>query len=86
MARIQFDTQKAFLIPDHRRQDYFNFVNQVANYCTGAMSLNNVGRAWNTELDPIVIIDSEFFSTTNWQAVLKGMERLEAKDVTETLI
>lgn len=86
MARINFDTQIAFLIPDDKRDEYFEWVNVMASFCKRAMNINNVMQAWNTELDPIIIADKEFFSQVNWIAIENFMKKIGAKDVTETLI
>lgn len=85
MARISFDTQKAFLIPDDKRDEYFEWVTIMAKYCPKAMSLNNVGKAWNTDLDPIIVGDREYFSEKNWKAIETFMTKISAKDVTESL-
>ncbi len=85
MSRIAFDTQKAFLIPDEKRDEYFEWVKVMANYCPGAMSNSNVTQAWNTELDPIIIANSEYFSEKNWKAIEAFMKKIGAKDVTESL-
>lgn len=82
---IVFDTQFAFLIPDDKREEYFNLVDEVAKYCPTAMNLNNINQAWNAYLDPIVIIDMSYFSKKNSEVIRVKMEKLGAKDITDTL-
>lgn len=81
MAVIQFDTQRAFQIPDERRIDFFALADKVAHYAPVAMNLSNVKKAWNTDLDPIVVIDSEYFSTKNWDAIIANLTKMGVKEV-----
>lgn len=85
MSQIMFDTQVAFLVPDDKRDEYFELVDKVADFCPNAMNLNNVRQSWDTTLDPIVIVDMSYFSKQNGEAIRTEMMKLGAKDITDSL-
>ena len=85
MSRIKYDTQKAFLIPDDKRDEYFEWVIIMAKYNPIAMNNSNVQSAWDCTMDPVIIGDADYFTEKNWKAIEAFMTKIGAKDITESL-
>lgn len=75
------DTQVAFLLPDDKREDYFNWIDGLL----ATIKHSNVTEAWNVYNDPIIIADKEFITQHNWKVVESFMRKIGAKNITETL-
>lgn len=83
---ITYDTQKAFLIPDDKREQFFNLMDLIAKYCPNATRGSSINDACYVGLDPIVIFNLDFFSEKNYNAIMNKLNEMGATDITETLI
>ena len=80
MGLVQFDTQVAWLIPDSKRDLYF----QSCDFWVGKQITNL--QAWNVYSDPVIVADREFFTKERWEKIEAFMKRCGAKDVTEQYV
>ena len=80
---ITTDTQRAFLIPDDKRDDYFKIVEAVDSWI--CRFSGRYDQAIDASNDPIVIFNMEYIPKAIWLYIEKKLEAIGAKDVTETL-
>jgi hypothetical protein len=76
-----FDGQKAYLIPNDKREEYFEFSDLIKSKVNGVNEEN-----WNTYNDPVVKIDMSFFKQNIVIGIKLFMGRIGAKDVTDMYI
>jgi len=73
---------KAYLIPDSKREDYFEFIEKL--YDAEGSKVENVLDAYS---DPIVkFSDISIFTEKNQKALKSNMARIGAKDISENYI
>lgn len=80
MAHIKFDTQRAYKIPDDKRDEYFEIVDQVSSNLGSRLR-----NAIDTSNDPIVIFDLEYIPTAVWFRISFRLSEIGAENITETL-
>ena len=86
MSLINCDTQRAWLVPDDKREDYFALVDLVVLYNPKIFKTSDSDCAWGPENDPIVIVDFAYFSEFWTKVITSRFKKMGAKDITETLI
>jgi hypothetical protein len=77
------DTQKAYMIPDDKRDDYFEMVDSASG------PINKVSGRYHQAIDasndPIVIFDLGYIPQHVWGYMSRRLEAIGAKDMTAEL-
>jgi hypothetical protein len=71
---------KAYRIPEGKRNEYFDFADKFKDNVVNVNDSN-----WQTHHDPIVVIDTSEFLFSQVMAIKLFMNRIGAKDVTESI-
>lgn len=71
-----FEGFKSYLIPDDKRQDYFDFVEKIRSNVNGINEEN-----WKTYNDPIITIDFSYFDLYKSSSIKLFMSRIGAKEI-----
>lgn len=80
MALITNDNQRAYLVKDKRREDYFASVNNIikVNFIT-------LRQVLNVENEPIIIIDYDYVNLKQANLIKAWLKSIDANDITESL-
>lgn len=81
MNNTQTEGLKTYLIPDEKRDEYFDYVDKFRGKVKNVTEEN-----WNTYNDPMVTIDMSTFTSHQSLSIRLFMNRIGAKDVTESLL
>jgi hypothetical protein len=81
MNNTQTEGLKTYLIPDEKRNEYFDYVDMFRGKVKNITEEN-----WNTYNDPLVTIDMSTFTFHQSLSIKFFMNRIGAKDVTESLL
>ena len=81
MNNTQTEGLKTYLIPDEKRNEYFDYVDMFRGKVKNVTEEN-----WNTYNDPLVTIDMSTFTFQQSLSIKLFMSRIGAKDVTESLL
>ena len=81
MNNTQTEGLKTYLIPDEKRNEYFDYVDMFRGKVKNITEEN-----WNTYNDPLVTIDMSTFTFHQSLSIKIFMNRIGAKDVTESLL
>lgn len=81
MNNTQTEGLKTYLIPDEKRNEYFDYLDMLR---TKVYYINEEN--WCTYNDPLVTIDMSTFSFKQSLSIKLFMSRIGAKDVTESLL
>lgn len=81
MNNTQTEGLKTYLIPDEKRNEYFDYVDMFRGKVKNITDEN-----WNTYNDPLVTIDMSTFTFHQSLSIKLFMNRIGAKDVTEYLL
>lgn len=77
MNNTQTEGVKTYLIPDEKRDEYFDFVDMFKRKVENVTEEN-----WNAYSDPLVTIDMSTFTFYQGLSIKLFMSRIGAKDVT----
>lgn len=80
MNNTYTDGKKTYLIPDEKRNEYFEYVDM---FKTNVKNVNEDN--WCTYNDPLVTIDMSEYTFEQSMSIKLFMSRIGAKDVTEIL-
>lgn len=80
MNNTQTEGMKTYLIPDEKRDEYFEYVDIFKEKVKYVSEQN-----WNTYNDPLITIDLSTFSFHQVMSIKLFMSKIGAKDVTESL-
>ena len=78
------DSQIAFEIPSESKERYLEWVPNMKLSC-GFRTVDLEKAAWNTDNDPIIVIDRSYFSQKKWSVVSLFLSSIGAQDVTNSL-
>ena len=81
MNNTQTEGIKTYLIPDEKRNEYFDYVDMFRGKVKNVTEEN-----WNTYNDPLVTIDMSTFTFHQVLSIKLFMSRIGAKDITESLL
>lgn len=77
---MQTEGFKTYLIPDNRREEYFEYVDKFKGKVKNVTEEN-----WNTYKDPLVTIDMSTFTFHQCLSIELFMSKIGAKDVTQSM-
>ena len=78
------DTQRAFMIPADKRDDYFEIVDKVSSQIRAFSG--RYDNAIDASNDPIVIFNLEYIPQNIWIYMSIKLKAIGAKEMTEELI
>ena len=81
MNNTQTEGIKTYLIPDEKRNEYFDYVDMFRGKVKNVTEEN-----WGTYNDPLVTIDMSTFTFHQVLSIKLFMSRIGAKDITESLL
>lgn len=81
MNNTKTEGLKTYLIPDEKRDEYFDFVDMFRGKVKNVTEEN-----WNTHSDPLITIDMSTFTFHQTLSIKLFMSRIGAKDVTNALL
>lgn len=81
MNKTQTEGLKTYLIPDEKRNEYFDYVDMFRGKVKNVTEEN-----WHTYNDPLVTIDMSTFTFKQSLSIKLFMSRIGAKDITESLL
>jgi hypothetical protein len=81
MNNTETEGLKTYLIPDEKRDEYFDFVDMFRGKVKNVTEEN-----WNTYSDPLITIDMSTFTFHQTLSIKLFMGRIGAKDVTDALL
>lgn len=81
MALITNDNQRAYLVKDNHREDYFAGINNIIK-----VHFITLRQLVNVENEPIVIIDYDYVNLKQANLIKAWLRSINADDITESLI
>jgi len=76
MNNTQTEGKVTYLIPDEKREEYFNYVDILKSKVKNVTDDN-----WNVYSDPMVTIDFSEFSRLQCCSIIMFMKRIGAKEI-----
>lgn len=80
---LTVDTQRAFIIPDDKRDDYFKMVDTTSGWIR--RHSGRYDEAIDATNDPIVIFNLEYIPRDIWIYMNSKLKSIGAKEMTEEL-